>query len=319
MEENYLAKWLNGELSEQERIAFENSEEYAMYKRIAEESSLLQAPDFQGDSIWQNLQEERAAAQLATDNTDSGVIEMQGSASTHWITPFRPFLKIAAAIVVVISVSYLYFNSQPTRFHSELAQQVEVQLPDQSEVVLNAESSLWYHKKEWDTSRNLNLEGEAYFKVASGAKFTVQTSQGEIAVLGTEFNVRQRNGLLEVSCFEGKVQVQKGVKKLTLLPGQGVQILDGNWQDLLVKEGAQPGWMLEESSFSSVPLDIVFNELQRQFKIDVNSEGIDLNTLFSGSFSNTDLNLALESISIPTQLRYTRKGKKVLFYAKDTP
>ena len=319
MEENYLAKWLNGELSDQERIAFENSEEFATYQRIAKESSLLKAPDFHQNEVWNKIQHQKAASKLATEETESGVIEMQHAASMHWITPFRPFLKIAAAIVVLISVSYLYISSQPTRFKSDLAQQLELQLPDDSEVVLNAESSLWFNEKQWDSKRNLNLEGEAYFKVASGAKFTVQTSQGEIAVLGTEFNVRQRNGLLEVSCFEGKVQVQKGVKKLTLLPGQGVQILDGNWQDLLVKEGAQPGWMLEESSFSSVPLDIVFNELQRQFKVDVNSEGIDLNTLFSGSFSNTDLNLALESISIPTQLRYTRKGKKVLFYAKDTP
>jgi ferric-dicitrate binding protein FerR (iron transport regulator) len=186
-------------------------------------------------------------------------------------------------------------------------------------VVLNADSELSYSQKEWEQDRRLTLDGEAYFKVAKGAKFTVETEQGEIAVLGTEFNVRQRNGMLEVSCFEGKVQVKQGAQTLVLIPGQAVQILHGNWQEQEVVAGAQPSWMTNESRFKSVPLKIVFNELQRQFEVDVDSDGVDLNTLFSGSFSNTDLNLALESISIPTQMRYTRDGKKVLFYAKNTP
>lgn len=314
MEENYLAKWLNGELSAEERKAFENSPEFALYKRIAEESTLLSAPDFQADKVWEKVTENKGELLLEED----GVIEMD-TARTSWVAPFRPFLKIAAAIVVVMGLSYIYINSQATTFSSEIAEQINIALPDQSEVVLNAESELSYSKKDWNESRSLKLDGEAYFKVAKGAKFTVETNQGEIAVLGTEFNVRQRNGLLEVSCFEGKVRVKQGAQTLVLTPGQAVQILHGNWQEKEVKEGDRPSWMDNESRFSSVPLKIVFNELQRQYEVDVDSDGVDLNTLFSGSFSNTDLNLALESISIPTQMRYTRDGKKVLFYAKNTP
>ena len=314
MDEHYLAKWLSGELSEEERTAFENSPEFALYKRIAEESTQLSAPDFQADKVWNQLTESKTGLSLE----EADVIEMDTN-RTSWVTPFRPFLKIAAAIVVVMSLSYIYINSQATTFSSEIAEQLNIALPDQSEVVLNADSELSYHKKEWEESRTLKLDGEAYFKVAKGAKFTVETSQGEIAVLGTEFNVRQRNGMLEVSCYEGKVQVKQGAQTLVLTPGEAVQILHGNWQEQVVTEGAQPSWMDDESRFSSVPLKIVFNELQRQYAVDVDSDGVDLNTLFSGSFSNTDLNLALESISIPTQMRYTRDGKKVLFYAKNTP
>lgn len=313
MEENHLAKWLNGELSEEERKAFEASADYALYKRIAEESTQLRAPEFEAEEVWNKLQEAKNAA-----IDEQPVIEMD-STPVHWMEPFRPFLKIAAIIVVMLGISYVYINSQATSFTSEVAQQLNLNLPDQSEVVLNAESTLSYEQSEWEENRRLELEGEAYFKVAKGAKFTVETSQGAIAVLGTEFNVRQRNGLLEVSCFEGKVQVQQGPKKLVLMPGEAVQILDGNWAEQKVTEGAVPSWMSQESSFNSVPLKIVFNELQRQFDVDVDQDGVDLTTLFSGSFSNTDLNLALESISIPTQLRYTRDGKKVLFYATNTP
>ena len=313
MEENHLAKWLNGELSEEERKAFEASADYALYKRIAEESTQLRAPEFEAEEVWNKLREAKNAVA-----EEQPVIEMD-TAPVQWMDPFRPFLKIAAIIVVMLGISYVYINSQATSFTSEVAQQLNLNLPDQSEVVLNAESTLSYHPSEWDENRLLDLEGEAYFKVAKGAKFTVETSQGAIAVLGTEFNVRQRNGLLEVSCFEGKVQVQQGMKKLVLTPGQAVQILNGNWLEQTVTEGAVPSWMSKESSFNSVPLKIVFNELERQFDVDVEEDGVELNTLFSGSFSNTDLNLALESISIPTQLRYSRDGKKVLFYATNTP
>ena len=313
MEDNHLAKWLNGELSEEEQKAFVASADYALYKRIAEESSLLRAPEFEAEEVWNKLQEVKNEA---TD--EQPVIEMD-STPVHWMEPFRPFLKIAAIIVVMLGISYVYLNSQATSFTSEVAQQLNLNLPDQSEVVLNAKSTLSYEQGEWEENRRLELEGEAYFKVAKGSKFTVETSLGAIAVLGTEFNVRQRKGLLEVSCFEGKVQVQQGLKKLVLMPGEAVQILDGNWEEQKVTEGAVPSWMSKESSFNSVPLKIVLNELQRQFDVDVDQDGVDLNTLFSGSFSNTDLNLALESISIPTQLRYTRDGKKVLFYATNTP
>ena len=41
-------------------------------------------------------------------------------------------------------------------------------LPDHSEVVLNADSEITYKKSNWDTNRKLELQGEAYFKVAKG-------------------------------------------------------------------------------------------------------------------------------------------------------
>jgi hypothetical protein len=109
MEENYLAKWLSGELSEEERKAFESSAEFTLYKRIAEESAHLSAPDFQGDKVWEQLTVDRSA-QL---QDESDVIAMEPT-NRSWVEPFRPFLKIAAAIVVVMGLSYFYINSQET-------------------------------------------------------------------------------------------------------------------------------------------------------------------------------------------------------------
>ena len=52
MEENYeLAKWLAGELSEEELKSFQQTPEYATYLKIAEYSSQLKAPSFDADLL----------------------------------------------------------------------------------------------------------------------------------------------------------------------------------------------------------------------------------------------------------------------------
>ncbi|UPT71401.1 MAG: hypothetical protein M0D53_03135 [Flavobacterium sp. JAD_PAG50586_2] len=55
MEENYqLAKWLAGEMPEDELKAFKQTPEYATYEKIAAYSSQLKAPDFDADLLYQN-------------------------------------------------------------------------------------------------------------------------------------------------------------------------------------------------------------------------------------------------------------------------
>ncbi len=46
MQENYLAKWLNNELTEAELAEFKKSETYASYQRIVDATDTMEAPDF---------------------------------------------------------------------------------------------------------------------------------------------------------------------------------------------------------------------------------------------------------------------------------
>ncbi len=81
----------------------------------------------------------------------------------------------------------------------------------------------------------------------------------------------------------------------------------------------QPSWMENESTFKSIPLKYVLAELERQFNVTISTEDVNTEQLFTGTFNNTDIHLALESISTPSQIRYKLEGDKVLFYAGDTP
>ncbi|WP_445381476.1 FecR family protein [Robiginitalea sp. IMCC43444] len=303
MKENYLAKWLNNELSEAELEAFRKSEAFSTYERIAKASAGLQAPEFDSEKALNELREKR------TSRT-SKVIRMRTPG--YW-------LKIAAAVIVLIAVPYFYINSLSEKIQTDYAQRTEVQLPDASEVILNAGSSLSFSEKKWDENRNVRLEGEAYFKVAKGKKFTVQTKKGDVTVLGTQFNVVQRGDIFIVRCYEGLVRVDHLDKKIELPAGHSYRFVNGQAVQSDQLAATAPSWIGDESSFQSMPLSYVLSELERQYNIKVITKNVDLQEVFTGTFSNTNMNLALQSISAPLQLKFSINGNKVLLYAENTP
>lgn len=302
MQENYLAKWLSGELSEQELQEFEASEAYASFQKLKEASSGLQAPDFDVDQALLRFKEEHMAE----------------APKVISLNPFRKFLRVAAVIAILLTGSYFYINSLNEKVTTGFAERSEVILPDNSELFLNADSRISYSEKNWDNQRNIKLDGEAFFKVAKGKKFTVSTEQGTVTVLGTQFNVENRKGIFEVTCYEGLVSVTHNGKEIKLPAGNSYVVINGK-QVTGTPKGTQPSWMNNESSFESIPLKYVFAELERQFDVQVNTENINTDLLFTGSFNNTDLNMALKSISTPSQTRYKVEGDNVLFYAGNTP
>lgn len=303
MQEDYLAKWLANELTEAEVLEFEKSEAYATYKKIKDATGRLQTPIFDTDTAWNALQAKRES----------------GTSKLHTLSPFKGFLKVAAVIAIILTGAYFYLGFKAKTIVTQFAERTELVLPDASEVVLNAASELSYSPRNWAKQRTINLKGEAFFKVAKGKSFTVHSGEGTVTVLGTQFNVTQRQGIFEVSCYEGLVSVRYKDRQYQLPAGKGLQIINGKLTETTTRKNGEPSWVLNESSFKSIPLKFVLAEFQRQHNISVDSKGIDTNILFTGSFSNTDTKLALQSISIPLQIKFTLEGNNVLFYEENAP
>lgn len=303
MQENYLAKWLNGELSDKELAEFKASAEYASYQKLKEVSSTLKAPDFDVDQALAHLKEERIG-------TAPKVITL---------SPFKKFLRVAAVIALLLAGSYFYVNTLNETVSTELAQRTEVTLPDASEIFLNAESQVSYSKKNWDKQRDVKLKGEAFFKVSKGKKFTVSTDHGTVAVLGTQFNVENRQNFFEVTCYEGLVSVTYQGVETKLPAGTSFMAINGEIMESPMPEGDVPAWMNNESSFERIPLKYVLAELERQFNVKVSTKNVNTEIYFTGTFNNTDLDMALKSISTPSQIKYRVEGDNVLFYAGNTP
>ena len=303
MQENYLAKWLNNDLSEEELAVFKKSAEYASYEKLLEVSGSLEAPDFDMDKAFNDFKNNQL-------QKDVKVIKMN---------PMRKLWRIAAAIAVIFVASYFYISTLDESISTQYAERNEVRLPDNSEIILNADSRITYSEKNWAKERNISLEGEAFFKVAKGQKFTVATKDGLVTVLGTQFNVENRTGFFEVTCYEGLVSVIFNGKESKLPAGNSFIAINGNVLKTESPANTIPSWMSNESTFRSIPLKYVLDEFERQYNIEVKTQNINLEQLFTGSFSNTNINLALQSISTPSQIKYELEGNNVLFYAENAP
>lgn len=298
MQDNYLAKWLNDELTEAELAEFKKSEAFETYQKIKESSSQLESPEFDMDKAWETIDEHK----------------IEKETKVFILSPFKKFLRVAAIIAVLLTGSFFYLSTLSESFSTDFAENKTISLPDTSEVILNAESELAFSKNKWDTNRNVDLKGEAYFKVAKGKKFTVATDQGLVTVLGTLFNVETRRDYFEVTCFEGLVSVTIDGEETKLPAGNSLLMLNGKSSMLKAVVNGKPSWLSNESSFKSIPLNYVLDELQRQYNIEITTENINTTQLFSGSFSNENLELALKSISVPLQIKFNLDGNKVLFY-----
>lgn len=84
-------------------------------------------------------------------------------------------------------------------------------LPDGTTVWLNAGSKLYYENDFTGTTREVRLDGEAFFDVVKQAErpFIVHTSGIDIKVLGTAFNVKSypEDKTVETTLYRGLVQV----------------------------------------------------------------------------------------------------------------
>lgn len=294
-QQDYIEKWLNGTLSEQEKAAFERTDDFRQLQKLDSHLQAFKAPDFPMEETWKRLQHQK------TQPREAKAVRL------NWLTPL---LRVAAVILFAVGVSYIFLANRATSVQTQAAQQQELELPDGSHVTLNAVSSIAYQKDTWNEQRAVELEGEAFFKVAKGSHFDVKTSAGTVTVLGTQFNVKVRKDYFEVVCYEGRVQVIAGENQTQLTPGAMARVVNGVWTTQTQEIPAAPHWVSHESIFQSVPYREVLDELERQYNITVTTRGVDDRQLFSGGFVHADLDLAVKAIAIPLNLTYVLSEDK---------
>ncbi len=300
MDKNYiLHKFLNGTATAEEINRLKTDSEYASYIKIAEATPGFQLPEFSADT---NIEAIRGRLPLQPQ--------------VRRLNPLNIFLRVAAVVVLVVT-TYLFLSNSNTNFSTEIAQRESFSLPDQSEVVLNALSEISFSEKDWDDHRDLELHGEAYFKVQKGKKFSVHTEQGVVSVLGTQFNVFARGSQFYVKCFEGLVSVAYQDTLVKVPAGTYLRVQNNQLIALETTTEGAPSWIHYESTFENASLSAVLDELQRQYPIKINNQSV-VNKRFTGSFTHKDLNVALRTICEPLQLEFKIEDNEVMLYAKNS-
>ncbi|MEM6967416.1 MAG: FecR domain-containing protein [Bacteroidota bacterium] len=286
-DDTFLARWLAGELTDAELREFESDEHFESFKKIAAFSAALKTSD------WKSKEEAWKHFKKTTDIAQKSPSAKIRSFDFRWL--------LAAAAIGILLVGYLaFFQNNIHTFSTPMAVKETFTLPDGSQVTLNASSKVAFDKKDFSNNRLLDLEGEAYFEVAEGSKFSVKTPNGSVEVLGTTFNVFSRKNKLEVNCYTGKVGVYfEDRRRMTPLnPKNGLIAL--NKKVVMVTKAElekSPAWTSGNSKFSQVDFTEVIEELERQFDIKISYPEILKNIRdYNGGFPHDDLETALKVI-----------------------
>jgi ferric-dicitrate binding protein FerR (iron transport regulator) len=226
---------------------------------------------------------------------------------------FRTWLKVglAATVALLIGIpAILKFNVRTINIPA--GQHAEAFLPDKSLVRLNAQSTITYKPFLWKYSRSVRFEGEAYFEVTRGSKFEVISGKGVTIVMGTSFNIYSRNEAYNVTCVSGRVKVSdiSGRHEIILSPGQ--QAVFDRQGAIQVKSEADTeqvmSWIDNMFSFTSVPVGGVFEEIARQYGVDIKFPS-ELDCIYTGTFKrDSSIENALNLVCRPFDLRITRKS-----------
>ena len=212
--------------------------------------------------------------QLQQDNWRAvdEAIRQQEETPVRRLPWLRASLAAASLLVVVAGIWYMATRPGTPLMAMEKTSYGEVKtilLPDSSVVTLNGNSSLRM-LQQWGPgdNREVWLDGEAYFQVqkqhAARTGFVVHTSQVDVEVLGTRFNVNTRRQQSIVSLEEGKVRLSVHgevslVNKdsaIVMRPGQTV-VVDASSSPKVNEDRnvtAHSGWTKNEFHFDNTSL-----------------------------------------------------------------
>jgi transmembrane sensor len=215
----------------------------------------------------------------------------------HWIA-------VAASMLLLFGIWKIWIHKPLFNVVAEKGQHTEYKLPDGSLVSINADSKITFRKSTFNKNRNLILEGEAFFDVKKGESFVINTKLADIKVLGTSFNVTARENTFKVSCFTGKILIAYGSKALTITSGESAMLNHNiltKFPDKNITSASS--WRVGEFYYENVSLNLIFNELERQFNITFVLPEME-EMYFTGNFNNKNLVEALDIVCIPMGLTY---------------
>lgn len=215
------------------------------------------------------------------------------------------FYSIAASIAVLIGGFYFYIlNTSNIELITQTGESIQQTLPKGSTIHLDANSVARYSKWQWRKSREIELEGQAFFNVTHGSSFAVKTPSGKVEVLGTSFNVYADKDMIQVKCYKGTVQVSSGEVSHVLNKHNGILIKNGQTTELEV-EDQSPDWTKGFTRYSSEKLYKVIEDLQKYYQVEIELSQAYQQMEYSGVVVHKDLNTALELIFAPMGISYT--------------
>lgn len=283
--------------------------------------------------------------------------------SRQSIKMFYRLVAAAAVFLAIISTGWFLIRSHQK--NQQVKQNIvstkngsksKIELPDGTQVWLNAGSKLIYDENYGKQYRKLQLVGEAYFDVVHNAEmpFIVKTGAMNIKVLGTAFNVRSYpdDATSEATLIRGSIEVSfpgKQMNRLVLKPREKITVLN---KDTLLSNtlASRPllqstdqvksipaitlsaltynnadssvietSWVMHKMIFRRKDFGALAKDMERWFNVSIQFEDSTLLTKkFTGTFKNENIKdvLIALQLSYPFHFRFGKNGDTVYIFEK---
>lgn len=317
MNDDLLVKYLVGETDADETAivkdwlnASENNLKYYNdFKKIWEESLLIasQKTTINEDEAWKRFQNRI--------HEKDNIIKIPKKSYSRW-------LQIAASIILISTLGWLGYSYFENNSDDKLIQvyasnhTINDTLPDGTIVTLNQNSSLSYKKFAGHT-RPVTLKGEAFFKVAPDKTkpFIIYVNDVRVKVVGTSFNVKNKNGTTTVNVETGIVKVSRNKDEVELRKGEKVVI--ANKQTGLLKSVSKGRlynyYRNKELVCDQTPLQELVDALNEIYNVNIIIKTASLQEKpLTTIFKDQSLDQILEVIQETFTIKIERKGSQII-------
>ena len=237
---------------------------------------------------------------LSDENSNNtGKTNIYSLSQNRWI-----WAAAAAALILFTSIFLLRQTTQiePTLIADAGENITTVELQDGSSVTLRPNSQL-YQNDISDQQLSYSLSGEALFEVTHNPdrEFRVETTDGRVRVLGTTFNLNERNNKTNVYLIEGKIAFETVdlIQSVTLSAGEGATIEDLQLSEpFQFEESNITSWTQNRLTFSDRSAGSITDELEFHFGINIEMEENMRSEVLGGSITLEDREQSLKDLEV---------------------
>jgi ferric-dicitrate binding protein FerR (iron transport regulator) len=247
---------------------------------------------------------------------------------------------VAATAILTLGLTWLFLNKNSKQTVVETGTHKDsrstMTLPDGSIVHLNAKSKVSF-AEEFAKSREVYLEGEAYFEVTHNENipFIVHTGEADIKVLGTKFNVRNYSNehKMEAALLTGSIELTLHADtqhRILLKPSEkiivkksdaatvpsptdkNVELTSIKLQDSVIVETS---WLNDKMAFYDKPFSEIALDLERQFDVNIEFKNKEVSGYkYTGVYDEDNAEAILKILQMIKPFQYTVNNKLITVY-----
>jgi transmembrane sensor len=273
--------------------------------------------------------------------------------------------SVAASIIAVLFLSWTLYHkrsiaSRPSRtipgeeVLAKAGTRTRLVLPDGTQVWLNSNSKLRYSNEFNTESREVGLEGEAYFDVTKDMQrpFIVHTSSLDIKVLGTSFTIKSypQDETIEATLLKGTIEVSRkdnpNTARVILKPNEKLVFnklivpsgrtnlspdrinirtpsappdiaVNSIRKDIPDSDKVETAWMYNRLVFKGDSFKELAEKMERWYNVRIAIRDSSLNNChFGGAFAGETVEEAFKALQLTTAFTYKISGNEIELYAK---